>query len=59
MSGFWLERLLDGVDAVLGLGDHAHALLAVEQHAKPGAHDAVVVCDQDVQHGDLTAGCRA
>jgi hypothetical protein len=53
------DDLLDGVDAVLGLGDHAHALLLVEQHAQAGAHDAVVVGDQDVEHRNLIGGYRA
>src|SRR3954447_17364681 len=41
---------LDGLDAVLCLCHHVHALLAVDQHPDAGAHDAVVVCDQDVEH---------
>jgi hypothetical protein len=44
------DRLGDGVDAVLGLGDDLHVVLAVDQHADAGAHDAMVVGDQDSQH---------
>ena len=46
-SGFVCERLLEGVDAVLGLGHDLHVGLALDQQPQPAAHDAVVVGDQD------------
>jgi hypothetical protein len=41
---------LERRDAVLGLGHHLHVGLALDQHAEPRAHDAVVVRDQDADH---------
>jgi hypothetical protein len=35
--------------AVAHLRDDVHVLLALDQHAQPRAHDAVVVGDQDPQ----------
>ena len=40
-------RGLDRVDAVLGLAENAEVGLGVEDHPKPGAHERLVVGDQD------------
>ncbi len=45
--GALLERLLEGVDAVLGLRDDLHVGLAVDQEAHAATDDAVVVGDED------------
>ena len=47
-SGLDGERLLERVDAVLGLGDDLHVGLAVDQQAQAATDDAVVVGDQDL-----------
>ena len=47
-SGRWRERLLEGVDAVLGLGHDLHVGLAVDQQAQAATDDAVVVGDEDL-----------
>src|SRR6201999_2680069 len=41
------ERLLEGVDAVLGLGHHLHVGLALDQQLQAAPDDAVVVRDED------------
>ena len=41
------ERLLEGRDAVVGLGDYLHVWLALDQQLQAAAHDAVVVGDED------------
>ena len=41
------ERLLEGLDAVVGLGDDLHVGLALDQQLHAAADDAVVVGDQD------------
>ena len=46
-SGLRGERLLEGVDAVLGLGDDLHVGLALDQQLQAAADDAVVVGDED------------
>ena len=38
--------LLDGVEAVGGLADDLEVVLGVEDHAEPGAHERLVVGDQ-------------
>ena len=45
--GLRLQRLLEGVDAVLGLGHDLHVRLALDQQPQAAPHDAVVVGDQD------------
>ena len=47
------ERPLDRLEAVLRLRGHGHVRLPVDQHREPGAHDAVVVGDEDLDHGSL------
>jgi len=44
------DRVIERGDAVVGLSDHLHVALAVDQHSQPGAHDPVVVGDQDADH---------
>src|SRR3954454_20546291 len=41
------ERLLEGLDAVGGLGDDLHVGLAFDQQLQAAAHDAVIVGDED------------
>ena len=48
------QRALHRLDAVLGLGRDLHVGLALDQHRQAGADDAVVVCDQDADHGSLS-----
>ena len=47
-SGRVWQRLLEGVDAVLGLGDDLHVGLAVDQQAHAATDDPVVVGDEDL-----------
>ena len=41
------QGLLEGDDAVLGLGDHLHVGLTLDQQLQAAPHDAVVVGDED------------
>ena len=45
-SGFSAPDLLDGVEAVGGLADDLEVVLGVEDHAEAGAHERLVVGDQ-------------
>src|SRR5205085_2109396 len=38
-----------------GLADDLDVVLRIEEHAQPGAHDRVVVHDQDADHGTGTS----
>ncbi len=46
-SGRLVQRLLEGVDAVLGLGHHLHVGLTLDQQLQSATDDAVVVGDED------------
>ena len=46
-SGLVGERLLEGLDAVAGLGDDLHVGLAVDQQLHAATDDPVVIGDQD------------
>jgi len=39
-----------GVGDVAGFGHDLEAVLAVEEHPEPAAHDAVVIGDHDLGH---------
>ena len=55
-SGLVAQRLLEGLDAVAGLGDDLHVGLAVDQQLHAATDDAVVVGDQDPHvrsHGEF------
>jgi hypothetical protein len=55
-------RRVDGLGAVLGLGDHVQVVFGLEDHPKPGAHERLVVRDQDADgHASTPApsGSRA
>jgi hypothetical protein len=50
-------RALDGLQAVLGLADDLHVLLRAEDRAQPGAHELLVVGDENPRgrhQGSLT-----
>ena len=49
------QRLLEGVDAVLGLGDDLHVGLAVDEQAQAATDDAVVVGDQDLHFAPMVS----
>src|SRR4051794_26819795 len=53
--------LVDGLDAVAGLGHHVDVLLLREQHAEARAHHRLVIGDEDANaHGwCLATGRRA
>ena len=55
MSGLDCQRLLEGVDAVLGLGDDLHVGLAVDEKAQAATDDAVVVGDQDLHFAPMVS----
>lgn len=42
--------LADGVEAVAGLTDHLDVGLAGQEHPQPGAHDRVIIAEQDPNH---------
>ena len=50
--GWKRAALLDGLDAVLGLGDHVDVLLAGEEHPEAGADHRLVVGDEDADRHD-------
>ena len=49
-SGSQPPRLLDRLGAVGRLADHVDVLLGVEDHPEAGAHQRLVVGDQDADH---------
>ena len=47
-----------GVGHVARLGHDFEAVLAVEEHPQPAAHDPVVIGDHNLGHGGKLAGRR-
>jgi hypothetical protein len=57
--GLELGRALGRLGAVAGLADHLEVRLAGQDHAKPGAHQALIVGEQDADHRAGPSGRRA
>lgn len=52
--------LLDDFEAVTGLADHGHVALGLDDHAKAGADQRLVVGQEDTDHcGDPVSGMWA
>ena len=49
-SGFDERRLTDRLEAVLGLGDDLDVALGLQDHPEAGAHELLVVGDEDPDH---------
>ena len=53
------QRLGDRLDAVRGLADDLDVLLGLEDHAKAGAHERLVVDDEDAEGHACSPGSLA
>ena len=45
------QGLVDGLDAVGGLGDHLEIVLGLQDRSQPAAQERLVVGDQELDHG--------
>ena len=54
-SGVEPARLLDRLEAVGGLADDVEVVLGVEDHPEAGAHERLVVGDQDAHRAHAAA----
>ena len=58
-SGSSAPRLGDRLDAVARLADDLDVLLGLEDHAEAGAHERLVVDDEDANAHSAVTGRRA